>query len=154
MIRRPPRSTLFPYTTLFRPTWSARRTAAPRRSDSVSLRAAPIESSRWRPGITRFCRSPRWSAIWCSVWVLAREHSAVDRQHGPGDVAARLARQEDRCRDELARVALPPGRHPVHHRVEVSVGVLLGHLRLEEAGRQCVHANALAPGPLLREVAR
>src|SRR2546425_7628345 len=34
MIRRPPRSTLFPYTTLFRSQWRGRRTAWPWRDDT------------------------------------------------------------------------------------------------------------------------
>src|SRR5947199_5626951 len=43
MIRPPPRSTLFPYTTLFRSHWAARRTA--RRSPVAALECAG--SSRW-----------------------------------------------------------------------------------------------------------
>ena len=46
-----------------------------------------------------------------------------------------------------------PGGHADHHRVEVAVGVLVGHLGLEEAGRERVDADALAAGPLLGEVA-
>src|SRR3712207_7068058 len=38
MIRRPPRSTLFPYTTLFR---SGSRTAAPERAETASVRTFP-----------------------------------------------------------------------------------------------------------------
>src|SRR5260370_20182292 len=42
MIRRPPRSTLFPYTTLFRST-SAKRTSAPRaRPGTASLSTIPV----------------------------------------------------------------------------------------------------------------
>src|SRR3989442_9905237 len=51
MIRRPPRSTLFPYTTLF-------RSSIPAASSSVR-RASPLRRSRW-PGIRR-SRRPRAS---------------------------------------------------------------------------------------------
>src|SRR6266540_6495406 len=46
MIRRPPRSTLFPYTTLFR----SRPRARSDQCRSGSARAGPDESSRQRPG--------------------------------------------------------------------------------------------------------
>src|SRR5215203_7540754 len=49
MIRRPPRSTLFPYTTLFR-SWPARSARAPPRQSS----AADLPDSARRPA------SPRW----------------------------------------------------------------------------------------------
>src|SRR2546429_3444030 len=44
MIRRPPRSTLFPYTTLFR------SRAAPRRGVSAAGRRPPLRDRRPRPG--------------------------------------------------------------------------------------------------------
>src|SRR2546422_10094739 len=47
MIRRPPRSTLFPYTTLFRSTPSA---STPARAGSGSR--ARAATSRWRPSAT------------------------------------------------------------------------------------------------------
>src|SRR3989442_11944964 len=43
MIRRPPRSTLFPYTTLFRSSW-------PRASRTKSSGASPAETDPWRSG--------------------------------------------------------------------------------------------------------
>src|SRR5258708_14165324 len=43
MIRRPPRSTLFPYTTLFRSCWSAARHSG---STPVSIRKFPTTRSR------------------------------------------------------------------------------------------------------------
>src|SRR3712207_7241438 len=49
MIRRPPRSTLFPYTTLFRSRPARRRAASPRTSSATSglkVRAAPGGSVR------------------------------------------------------------------------------------------------------------
>src|SRR3712207_7867957 len=45
MIRRPPRSTLFPYTTLFRSSCSVRWLASP---VSGSLEASAARSVRWR----------------------------------------------------------------------------------------------------------
>src|SRR5688572_31915574 len=51
MIRRPPRSTLFPYTTLFRSTVSAiRLTRAPADSSSSTLRAAGSPPPTTRTG--------------------------------------------------------------------------------------------------------
>src|SRR4051794_41706484 len=42
MIRRPPRSTLFPYTTLFRSSWRLRWSFASTREDRFAARAAPL----------------------------------------------------------------------------------------------------------------
>src|SRR3712207_8217170 len=41
MIRRPPRSTLFPYTTLFRSSWSSRGSASSSSEDGSGRSAAP-----------------------------------------------------------------------------------------------------------------
>src|SRR5687767_15746388 len=65
MIRRPPRSTLFPYTTLFRSRGRARRAAVPRRSASERHRSHPPTPGRrihghklqWRLGRPGECRS-------------------------------------------------------------------------------------------------
>src|SRR5947209_7454231 len=74
MTRRPPRSTLFPYTTLFRSSPSTRASASPERSRSSALRrrgarrwssttrcspAAPTRSRR--AASRRGCRSRRWT---------------------------------------------------------------------------------------------
>src|SRR3712207_9449778 len=49
MIRRPPRSTLFPYTTLFRSTTPAARLGLPEDTPPRALRAAAREAlHRWR----------------------------------------------------------------------------------------------------------
>src|SRR5215204_4670727 len=52
MIRRPPRSTLFPYTTLFRPRPSPARVArhSPRGGRDRRRRAAPRRAARCLPG--------------------------------------------------------------------------------------------------------
>src|SRR6266705_4942750 len=47
MIRRPPRSTLFPYTTLFR---SPARRRRPAREPVQRVRGRPAQSARRRPG--------------------------------------------------------------------------------------------------------
>src|SRR2546425_9717697 len=49
MIRRPPRSTLFPYTTLFRSHFSARRDCGPARRPAVRDQPRP-QRDRRRPG--------------------------------------------------------------------------------------------------------
>src|SRR3712207_7803039 len=61
MIRRPPRSTLFPYTTLFRST--AGRRAAPWSADG-RVHAQGERDRRVRPygGASRHARCPVWSA--------------------------------------------------------------------------------------------
>src|SRR2546429_9002803 len=51
MIRRPPRSTLFPYTTLFRSAW--------RRSESARIGSCPGSNSGGRPNIGRGPKSGR-----------------------------------------------------------------------------------------------
>src|SRR5256885_12019919 len=58
MIRRPPRSTLFPYTTLFRSSWASPKLTAPMRSFSQTRQS--------RPFITRFriiCTFPGLSKL-------------------------------------------------------------------------------------------
>src|SRR5687767_15298204 len=52
MIRRPPRSTLFPYTTLFRSDLSRKR----RRNDArFFANEKPLRESKWEPKIDPFC---------------------------------------------------------------------------------------------------
>src|SRR3712207_7067018 len=53
MIRRPPRSTLFPYTTLFRSNASGERISATRHESSNSaISGEPaVSSMRWRPAV-------------------------------------------------------------------------------------------------------
>src|SRR3712207_6941056 len=48
MIRRPPRSTLFPYTTLF-------RSSTPRLLSRVDAEPSPLRGQRWCPGEGRAC---------------------------------------------------------------------------------------------------
>src|SRR3712207_7471082 len=51
MIRRPPRSTLFPYTTLFRSAWGER-------TNATCLQSASGRSSRYRPSPATKRRCP------------------------------------------------------------------------------------------------
>src|SRR2546427_1323514 len=60
MIRRPPRSTLFPYTTLFRSAWR-------RRCEGLG---------RGDGGGTLFAVVRRWSAIPVSGWNRSEEHTS------------------------------------------------------------------------------
>src|SRR2546427_4384241 len=61
MIRRPPRSTLFPYTTLFRSPLAARRNREDRRPEQASphvlqqRRVAPSPDNRFIDSATRRC---------------------------------------------------------------------------------------------------
>src|SRR5436309_8977462 len=55
MIRRPPRSTLFPYTTLFRSCHGARLRAQPRRNDGA--KSAGRTAGRHDQQVTRFLES-------------------------------------------------------------------------------------------------
>src|SRR3712207_8981027 len=67
MIRRPPRSTLFPYTTLFRSLRSASSSARSISSVAVgsSLRAIPWLSPLPRRALTRLRLKPLLRWIWC-----------------------------------------------------------------------------------------
>src|SRR6266536_1622360 len=86
MIRRPPRSTLFPYTTLFRSAW--RRPCCcspiPRRAtldNRRSTTAAGCEVARrcWPPWPECW---PRSAASWCWPWSSARLGGRDGLQHG------------------------------------------------------------------------
>src|SRR5574340_404783 len=78
MIRRPPRSTLFPYTTLFRSL--ARRG---RRAAATVGRAAPVTTGLCQPA--RHPSAPEWAML-C---VLAREALAVATLHGVAQLSFR-----------------------------------------------------------------
>src|SRR3712207_9121461 len=56
MIRRPPRSTLFPYTTLFRSRWTARRGYTPNQITTVSLIIGFLSAAAFATG-------ERWGLI-------------------------------------------------------------------------------------------
>src|SRR5438105_7145725 len=64
MIRRPPRSTLFPYTTLFRSPLGLRSLSSPRRSEEDQVHAPPLSGDRKS---TRLNSSHEWIsyAVFC-----------------------------------------------------------------------------------------
>src|SRR2546422_11010489 len=68
MIRRPPRSTLFPYTTLFRSVFF-------RKISGVALMAGGIIRSAWRE-----CKRPSWSSSG-RRWVYDRGDGGGVREH-------------------------------------------------------------------------
>src|SRR3712207_8721324 len=71
MIRRPPRSTLFPYTTLFRSLLAASRESAPR---SISLQGARILAGQLREAVER--RREVASARAGQVNIRSEEHTS------------------------------------------------------------------------------
>src|SRR2546427_2974567 len=66
MIRRPPRSTLFPYTTLFRSRWPA----ATARPPPASARAAGARTS-----------PARWPREWCRPGCTFHRHPCRSEEH-------------------------------------------------------------------------
>src|SRR3712207_8473945 len=83
MIRRPPRSTLFPYTTLFRSHGAARTRWAVRKANSSPTTLVP-------PAAT--------SAMWCPRRPLGDHFSDLVVKRGPGGQTSR--REKDRARSE------------------------------------------------------
>src|SRR3712207_8607773 len=73
MIRRPPRSTLFPYTTLFRSTWRAMWRSTP------LTQAAAVAARLWRAqdgvNLTR-CASHREAAKQTALRTRSEEHTS------------------------------------------------------------------------------
>src|SRR5260370_9841586 len=84
MIRRPPRSTLFPYTTLFR---SRRNSFSPKNSRTQEIIhqlpghywPVPSEYSRWRRRDPWHPRCQRYSAIWHSTNATGRTTANAQR---------------------------------------------------------------------------
>src|SRR2546430_11460090 len=77
MIRRPPRSTLFPYTTLFRSGWNQVASTA------MSIPATPATTA-WRAGFGAFIQYSekmnsavaRMAATWATAYVRSEEHTS------------------------------------------------------------------------------
>src|SRR2546425_5175539 len=82
MIRRPPRSTLFPYTTLFRSRASSRRTPS-RVPWRAAMRRPSEATSNRSPGTTRCCTAPwgrrRWSWRRKGGWTWRRRRASPRR---------------------------------------------------------------------------
>src|SRR2546426_9296101 len=86
MIRRPPRSTLFPYTTLFRSTRATIRTAAPRRAAGSASR--PVGGGRPgppTPAAARDRKSTRLNSshlvISYAVFCLKKKKKKYNNEH-------------------------------------------------------------------------
>src|SRR5258708_24362382 len=76
MIRRPPRSTLFPYTTLFRSSWALRR------SSSAG------QASRWcSPEISAATATPPW---WIRSQSTKRSEEHTSELQSPDHLVCRL----------------------------------------------------------------
>src|SRR2546423_10073586 len=130
MIRRPPRSTLFPYTTLFR---SDRLPEEHRRGISIELGYAPLILPGGRhlsvvdvPGHERFVRTMVAGASGIDIFLLCvaaddgvmpqtREHMAVLRQLGVerGVVAITKADAADPAAASAAAAELVPGAESI-----------------------------------------
>src|SRR3989454_6859182 len=84
MIRRPPRSTLFPYTTLFRSALARRGHAAAvdRARPAARRRALPAHQAAWRAGCARDRKSTRLNSshlvISYAVFCLKKKKSTAD----------------------------------------------------------------------------
>src|SRR2546422_4844040 len=113
MIRRPPRSTLFPYTTLFRSVFF-------RKISGVALMAGGIIRSAWRE-----CKRTSWSSsAW--RWVYDRGDGEGVREHR----AESEGKHEDpRCDGQPGGSVEPVGLRRViksHHRVSLRLSTALG----------------------------
>src|SRR5438132_6950521 len=101
MIRRPPRSTLFPYTTLFRSPASRRRSCARRRSSLSSRRA---DGSREIGEHTSELQSH--SDLVCRLLLeKKKDNSRVGESYGMGDDLTTMS-------DAIKRAAVTSGRTP------------------------------------------
>src|SRR2546430_10742692 len=97
MIRRPPRSTLFPYTTLFRSRWRgctpARTTTTPRSFTTVA---------QWRPQETRSeehtSELQSQSNLVCRL-LLEKKKKKKEYTNKLDDATTRYTRQKDDTRD-------------------------------------------------------
>src|SRR5438034_8123265 len=95
MIRRPPRSTLFPYTTLFRSALQAEQRAGGRRRDAVLSRAG----LRDNPVFAQDRKSTRLNSshtvISYAVFCLKKKNKTARTNHQRNDVKATTRHQAD-----------------------------------------------------------
>src|SRR3712207_8834652 len=75
MIRRPPRSTLFPYTTLFRscPRWRSGCTRRQEEASPCSAAASPCADGKAPPAPCPACTC---SAMCATCWTRSEEHTS------------------------------------------------------------------------------
>src|SRR2546430_13611958 len=121
MIRRPPRSTLFPYTTLFRSARSFRPTTSPRRSSSpCSARAGSSSRHRsscpWSGGSRR--SSVRYSSPMRSRPARSEEHTSELQSQSNLVCRLLLEKTTDTIRREVREVtselSMPDAQLTVH----------------------------------------
>src|SRR2546426_6690821 len=102
MIRRPPRSTLFPYTTLFRSLALGRENEIGERERRVRVRRVPAEGDSLRPGDHRDRKSTRLNSshlvISYAVFCLKKkkknhEPRSCYRQHERAHMSRHAARE-------------------------------------------------------------
>src|SRR5258708_26503823 len=87
MIRRPPRSTLFPYTTLFRSGWAA------------SMRARTFASRRSR----RASRISTATTAWERSWAIARSEEHTSELQSPDHLVCRLLLEKKKKQENIAK---------------------------------------------------
>src|SRR5258708_39627657 len=99
MIRRPPRSTLFPYTTLFR---SAQEALDSLRLRTMSVQISSARATRWEHNFPRGVGVPDQSAVLLSLLMLRGPQTAgelrinSERWHRFADISSVEARSEER----------------------------------------------------------
>src|SRR5260370_17251727 len=93
MIRRPPRSTLFPYTTLFRSSWAFQKAACRTRRSIFSRVLAG--RSHWAREVTfRQLTTPKSSVCWCARR-RSEEHTSELQSHL--NLVCRLLLEKKKC---------------------------------------------------------
>src|SRR2546425_5336689 len=101
MIRRPPRSTLFPYTTLFRSVAELYRGYAGFDVPALVAELVEAEAVPFLPVLRYKATGLRKREVWERTWELQRREDAID-----ADVAATMTRQLDESTEQFqARLA-------------------------------------------------
>src|SRR5256885_4452712 len=131
MIRRPPRSTLFPYTTLFR----SRRWSRP--STPPTPRNAAVSATRWRrPTGSSSCCAPAGCGCGCSPRTPRAALGARSEEH--------TSELQSPC-NLVCRLLLEKKKQQVRH------SCLGGDPRLRSLHRQVLFARLLRHGVHLRD---
>src|ERR1039457_3934190 len=153
MIRRPPRSTLFPYTTLFRSSSASPPSAAHSAAERVNQKKNFSGRSRASIASANSCaisasvRTTSTFIIGTRTSIIASEtqdlHAGIDKQAISGDAAPQIARQEDRRVGDFGGVGIAPQRRARLNGVQDGGEVLNGPRRhgLDGTRRTGVDAN-------------
>src|SRR3712207_8076340 len=99
MIRRPPRSTLFPYTTLFR---SAARSVALNLGRAVGRAAGPL------PGVDAAAQDVHVSEAGVFLQLLDRKSTRLNSSHANISYAVFCLQKKKQIREQLSRVSHKP----------------------------------------------